>query len=86
MRVGEDHELVVPGRRAGELIAGGPRVLRPTTGSQRDLSGLPVAVRDGQGIADIAAMLQAAGLMILSIRQVTQREAWGCTSLSGPGV
>jgi hypothetical protein len=37
---------------------------------------------DGQGIADIAAMLQAAGLMILSIRQVTVRETWAVAGLS----
>lgn len=39
-------------------------------------------VGDGQGIAELAATLEAAGLMILSIRQVTQREAWGAASLS----
>jgi hypothetical protein len=38
--------------------------------------------QDGQGIADIAATLQAAGLMILSIRQVTMRETWAITGLS----
>jgi len=37
---------------------------------------------DGQGIADIAATLQAAGLMILSVRQVTVREAWAVTGFS----
>jgi hypothetical protein len=34
--------------------------------------------QDGQGIADLAALLQAAGLMILSIRQVSVRETWAC--------
>ncbi|TCO20436.1 hypothetical protein EV652_112182 [Kribbella steppae] len=34
-----------------------------------------VRVREDQDIADIAAMVQAANLMILSIRKVTQREA-----------
>jgi hypothetical protein len=34
--------------------------------------------QDGQSIADLAAMLQAAGLMILSIRRVSVRETWAC--------
>ncbi|MFG1813648.1 hypothetical protein ACGFIF_07795 [Kribbella sp. NPDC049174] len=33
-------------------------------------------VDDDQGIADVAATVQAANLMILSIRRVAQRETW----------
>jgi|tagenome__1003787_1003787.scaffolds.fasta_scaffold20941450_3 hypothetical protein len=33
-------------------------------------------LRDGQGIADLAATLHAAALTILSIRQVTPAEVW----------
>jgi hypothetical protein len=39
-------------------------------------------VHDGEGIADLAARLQAAGLMILSIRQVRQSEEWAGERLS----
>jgi hypothetical protein len=39
-------------------------------------------VREGQGIAELVAMLQAAGVMILSIRQVTPPEVWGSACLS----
>ena len=38
--------------------------------------------RDGQGIADLAARVQAAGLMILSIRQVAVREVWAVAGSS----
>ncbi|HET6294244.1 MAG TPA: hypothetical protein VFG33_12740 [Kribbella sp.] len=41
-----------------------------------------VRVNDGEGVADLAAMLQAAGLVILSIRQVHESEAWAGASLS----
>ncbi|TCC07797.1 hypothetical protein [Kribbella soli] len=41
-----------------------------------------VRVRDDQGIAGLVARLQAGGLMILSIRQVTP--AAGLVSASGP--
>jgi hypothetical protein len=35
-----------------------------------------VRVREDQGIADIAAKVQAANLMILSIRRMTEPEPW----------
>jgi hypothetical protein len=38
-------------------------------------------VREDQGIAELAAMLQAAGLMILSIRQLSPDDAWTSASL-----
>lgn len=39
-------------------------------------------VSEGEGIADLAATLQAAGLMILSIRLVPQKEVWADTRRS----
>jgi len=66
----------------GEL---GPAVLafctRPPT--HNETSGVfQLRVRDGQGIADLAATVEAAGLTILSIRQVTEAETWPPASLS----
>jgi hypothetical protein len=42
---------------------------------------LQLRVREGQGIAELAAMLQAAGLMIQSIRQLTPPEGMTTASL-----
>jgi len=82
MRVGEDlrssYQVVVRGELLPAILAfcAQPPAHSETSGVFR------LRVRDGQGIADIVATLEAAGLMILSIRQVTQREAWAATSLS----
>jgi hypothetical protein len=40
-----------------------------------------VRVRDDQGIAGLVAMLQAAGLIVLSIRQVTPADGLVSTSV-----
>jgi hypothetical protein len=66
----------------GEL---GPAVLafcaRPPTHSETSRA-FQVRLRDGQGIAEVAAMLQTAGLIIVSIRLVSQRETWAPASVS----
>jgi hypothetical protein len=66
----------------GEL---GPAVLafcaRPPTHSETSHA-FQLRLHDGQSIADLAAMLQAAGLVILSIRLVSQRETWAAASVS----
>jgi hypothetical protein len=51
-------------------------------GDSQTSSVFQLRAQDGQGIADLAAMLQAAGLMILSIRQVSGRETWAATGVS----
>jgi hypothetical protein len=54
--------------------------IRPPT--HTETSGVcRLRVREGQGIAELAAMLQAAGLRILSIRQLSPDEAWNAASL-----
>ena len=71
MRTNERHDpsyqVVVQGELRPAVLAfcAGPPAHHETSGVFR------LRVRDDQGIADLAAMLQAAGLMILSIRQVT---------------
>jgi len=40
-----------------------------------------VRLHDGQGIADLVALLQAVGLSILSIREVSPRETWTAASI-----
>lgn len=62
-----------------------PAVLTFCAGPQADheTSGVfRLQVHDDQGIADLVAMLQAAGLTILGIRQVTQSDATSPASLS----
>lgn len=61
------YEVVVQGELRPAVLAfcAGPPACHQMSGVFR------VRVRDDQGIAGLVATLQAAGLMILSIRQVT---------------
>jgi len=89
MRVSERHDSSYQVTVAGELK---PAVLAfCLRHPAHDLTCgvFQLRVRDDQSIADIAAMMQAANLMILSIRQVTQREVWpvaGVSTLRQPSV
>jgi hypothetical protein len=76
MRVSEcrssSYEVVVLGELGAPVLA---FCTRPPT--HNETSGVfQLRVGGGQGIADVAATLQAAGLKILSIRRVSEREAW----------
>ncbi|MGW1339525.1 hypothetical protein ACWCOV_00620 [Kribbella sp. NPDC002412] len=73
------YQVVVQGELRPAVLAfcAGPRADHKTAGAFR------VRVHDDQGIADLAAMLQAAGLTILSIRQVTPTDAADPAPLSG---
>ncbi|MFI7061285.1 hypothetical protein ACIBL3_09900 [Kribbella sp. NPDC050124] len=64
------YQVVVQGELKPALLAfcAGPLADHQTSGAFR------MRVREDQGIADLVAMLQAAGLLILSIRQVTPAE------------
>jgi hypothetical protein len=65
------YQVVVLGELVPEFLA----FCAPArAGDSQTSSVFQLRVQDGQGIADLAAMLQAAGLMILSIRQVSVRE------------
>ena len=61
------YQVVVQGELRPAVLAfcAGPLAEHKTSGVFR------MRVPESQGIADLAAMLQTAGLMILSIRQVT---------------
>jgi hypothetical protein len=82
MSASEDHgatyQVVVLGELKPAVLAFcvRPPALIKTTGVFR------LRVREDQGIAELAAMLQAAGVMILSIRQLSPDE--GCTAASLP--
>jgi hypothetical protein len=81
MRVSEGHQTSYQVVVLGELK---PAVLAFCGGTptHNEASGVfRLRLREGQGIAEVAAMLQAAGVMILSIRLVSQREAWTATGL-----
>ena len=71
-RHGSSYQVLIIGELQPAVLAfcAGPPTHNETSGV------FQLQVRDGQGIADLVATLQAAGLMILSIRRVTQREAW----------
>ena len=82
MRTNDGHPSSYQVIVGGEL---GPAVLafcaRPPT--QRETSrAFQLRLRDDQDIADLAEMLQAAGLSILSIRRVSQRETLAAASVS----
>jgi len=64
------YQVVVQGELRPAVLAfcAGPRADHQTSGTFR------IRIREDQGIADLVAMLQAAGLMILSIRQVNPAE------------
>ncbi|NIK59282.1 hypothetical protein [Kribbella shirazensis] len=64
------YQVVVQGELRPPILAfcAGPLAHHETSGAFR------LRVVGDEGIADLAAMLQAAGLMILSIRQVTPWE------------
>lgn len=70
-RGGASYQVAVQGELRPAVLAfcAGPRADHETSGVFR------LRVRDDQGIADLAAMLQAAGLVILSIRQVSTSES-----------
>ena len=61
------YQVIVQGELRPPVLAfcAGPRAQYETSGAFR------LRVRDDQGIAELAARLQGAGLMILSIRRVT---------------
>jgi hypothetical protein len=64
------YQVVVLGELRPAVLA---FCVRPPTRNQT--SGVfRLRVGEGQGIAELAAMLQAAGLMVLSIRQMSERE------------
>lgn len=64
---GPSYQVVVQGelKPAVLVFCAGPLAHHKTSGVFR------VRIHDDQGIADLVAMLQAAGMVILSIRQVT---------------
>ncbi|MFG1622642.1 hypothetical protein [Kribbella sp. NPDC049227] len=72
------YQVVVLGELKPAVLAfcAGPQAQHATSGAFR------LQVRDGQGIADLVAMLQNAGLVILSIRQVTSPDVPASASLS----
>jgi hypothetical protein len=72
------YQVVVLGELGPAFLA----LCGPLRADSQTSSVFQVRAPDGQGIADLAAMLQAAGLMILSIRQVSGRETWAATGLS----
>ena len=82
MRTSEVHKSSYEVVVLGEL---GPAVLafcaRPPTHSETSRA-FQLRLHDGQNIADLAAMLQSAGLVILSIRLVPPRETWVDASVS----
>ncbi|MEV0288018.1 MULTISPECIES: hypothetical protein [unclassified Kribbella] len=73
------YQVVVQGELRPAVLAfcAGPQADHKTSGTFR------IRVREDQGIADLAAMLQAAGLTILSIRQVTPAEVRAPATLPG---
>jgi hypothetical protein len=76
MKISESHGSSYQVVVLGEL---GPAILAfcAHPPAHNETSGVfQLRVRDGEGIADLVARLEAAGLMILSIRQVTQDEVW----------
>ena len=77
-RGGASYQVAVQGELRPAVLAfcAGPLVGHETSGVFR------LRIRDDQGIADLVAMLQAAGLMILSIRQVAPSEVRTPASLS----
>ena len=79
-RHNSSYQVVVPGELAPAFLAFCAPV---RAGDSQTSSVFQLSAHDGQGIADIAAMLQAAGVMILSIRQVSVRETWAVTAFSG---
>lgn len=82
MRTSEVHKSSYEVVVLGEL---GPAVLafcaRPPTHSETSRA-FQLRLHDGQSIADLAAMLQAADLVILSIRLVSPRETRAAESVS----
>ncbi|TDW77232.1 hypothetical protein [Kribbella pratensis] len=66
-RRGPSYQVAVQGELRPPVLVfcAGPRAHHQTSGVFR------LQVHDEQGIADLVAMLQTAGMMILSIRQVT---------------
>lgn len=77
-RTRPSYQVVVLGELEPAVLA---YCVRPPTHNQT--SGVVrLRVREGQGIAELAAMLQAAGLMILSIRQLSERETWSTATLT----
>ena len=67
------YQVVVLGELATAFLADCSPVL---AGDSQTSSVFQLRAPAGQGIADLAPVLQAAGLIILSIRQVTARETW----------
>jgi hypothetical protein len=61
------YQVVVQGELRPAVLAfcAGPLAHHTTSGGCR------LRIRDDQGIADLVAMLEAAGVLILSVRQVT---------------
>ncbi|MFF0341820.1 hypothetical protein [Kribbella sp. NPDC004875] len=76
---GPSYQVVVQGdlRPAVLAFCAGPFAEHETFGAIR------LRVREGQGIADLVAMLQAAGLRILSIRQLTPADVAAPAVLPG---
>jgi hypothetical protein len=73
---GSSYQIVVLGELGPVLLAFCAR--RPP--DRNETCGVfQLRIPDGQGIAELAAMLQAADLTIVSIRQVTEREVWAET-------
>jgi secreted protein with Ig-like and vWFA domain len=77
-RHNSSYQVVVLGELGPAFLA----LCAPLRADSQTSSVFQLRAQDGQGIADLAAMLQAAGLMILSIRQVSVRETWAATGLS----
>ena len=75
---GSSYQVAVQGELRPPVLVfcAGPLAHHRTSGVFR------MQVHDGQGIADLVAMLQTAGMMILSIRQVTPPRAAASASLS----
>ncbi|MER7251289.1 hypothetical protein [Kribbella sp. NPDC000426] len=75
---GSSYQVAVQGELRPPVLVfcAGPLAHHRTSGVFR------LQVHGEQGIADLVAMLQTAGMMILSIRQVTPRRVGASASLS----
>jgi hypothetical protein len=58
-----------------------PRFLHPVRAGESQTSGaFQLRAQDGQGITNPAAMLEAAGQIVLNVRRVSEPETLGCYS------
>ncbi|HET6985969.1 MAG TPA: hypothetical protein VFI00_05105 [Kribbella sp.] len=75
---GSSYQVIVRGELRPAVLA---FCTRPPT--RNETSGVfQLRLPDGEGIADVVATLQEAGLTILSVRQVAPEEAWADASIS----